>query len=157
MKLLDELARHLANSEDQDTRQGQLFLSRAVARARQFVAVHFSESIVPDDVVGHVHMSRSHFYRRFKAETGMTLAAYITRTRLTKAEMLLANPHLHITEIALQAGFMSISRFNDLFKKQFGMSPTDYRKVCVEKFRQQPLLSPVVSESESVIGIQRPA
>jgi AraC-like DNA-binding protein len=78
-------------------------------------------------VAKHVNVSRFHFCKWFKKATGMTLTEYVIRVRLEKAKTLLADPTVRISEVVFAAGFGSIPRFNSVFKRRVGMSPTEYR------------------------------
>lgn len=64
----------------------------------------------------------------FQKTFGTTLVSYLTQHRLSHAQRLLTTSEDAITDIALQSGFQSISRFNDVFNQSFTCSPRDYRK-----------------------------
>jgi len=66
----------------------------------------------------------------FKKHTGQTVKEYINGMRLNHAEELLKNTILCVTEIAAKSGFNNVTYFNRSFKRQFGVSPTEYRKQC---------------------------
>ncbi len=70
-----------------------------------------------------------HFHRIFKAIIGETLYEYITRKRIERAALdLEKKSEINITEIALQYGFGSNSSFTKMFKKFYGISPSEFRK-----------------------------
>jgi AraC family L-rhamnose operon transcriptional activator RhaR/AraC family L-rhamnose operon regulatory protein RhaS len=73
------------------------------------------------------HMGRSQFHAVFKAETGMTLAAYVNHLRITTAEQLLRDSELTITEIACRCGFTNVSYFYRVFTARHGMPPRAFR------------------------------
>ncbi|MCI9607143.1 MAG: helix-turn-helix domain-containing protein [Muribaculaceae bacterium] len=76
-----------------------------------------------------VGVSRSLFFNKFKSLTGMTPNAFILNYRLKHAATLLtAQPHLSIAEIADRSGFATAIYFSRCFRKQFGVSPANYRK-----------------------------
>jgi len=64
----------------------------------------------------------------FQKSFGTTLLNYVTQHRVSHAQRLLTTTDLIITEIALQSGFQSISRFNEAFSRMCGCSPREYRK-----------------------------
>lgn len=73
-------------------------------------------------------ISKSLFYNKFKALTGMTPSAFILNYRLKHAAALLtAQPHLSVAEVADQTGFTTTVYFSRCFKKQFGVPPQKYR------------------------------
>lgn len=73
-------------------------------------------------------VSTYYFCRLFKRATQMTPMAFITLCRLQMSKQwLLDNKDMTIKEIALKAGYPSISYFNKRFLEQEGMTPTEYR------------------------------
>lgn len=66
--------------------------------------------------------------RGFREVFGSTVLGYVQSLRLEQAQQLLIGTHLTIAEIAYQVGYESTSHFGYLFKRQFGMTPRDYRK-----------------------------
>jgi AraC-like DNA-binding protein len=56
------------------------------------------------------------------------LISYVTQHRISHAQRLLATTAQTVTEIAFESGFLSISRFNDAFRRACGCSPREYRK-----------------------------
>lgn len=74
------------------------------------------------------NMSLATFKRRFKLVFGESPAQYLIKTRLEKAQGLLhTEENLRIADIAYDCGFDTVTHFNKLFKKQFGLSPTEYK------------------------------
>jgi AraC family transcriptional regulator len=71
-----------------------------------------------------------HLHRLFKAITNETLNSYITRKRIEKtASLLIHRKETTVTEISMQHGFNSNSSFTRTFKKHYGVSPTEFRKL----------------------------
>lgn len=73
-------------------------------------------------------MSRTNFYRKVKAVTGLSPIDLIKNIRLEVAAKLLKESNLNISEIAQQVGFSSRSYFARSFKSVYGMSPTEYQE-----------------------------
>ena len=72
-------------------------------------------------------MSKDHYIRVFKRETGETPNVYITKRRLERAELALVTSDFSIKDIAESLGFTDCSYFNRLFKQHEGVSPQQYR------------------------------
>ena len=72
-----------------------------------------------------MNMSRSSFYRKIKAITGLTPVDYLKNFRLDYSARLLADG-MRVTEVAIQSGFTSSSYFAKCFKAKFGMIPKEY-------------------------------
>ncbi len=80
-----------------------------------------------------VGVSRSLFFNKFKTLTGMTPNAFILNYRLKHAAALLtAQPHLSVADVADRSGFTTAIYFSRCFRKQFGVSPVNYRKGTAE-------------------------
>ena len=72
--------------------------------------------------------SDRHIRRAFTAEYKLAPVQYLQTCRLLLAKNLLTDTQLTVTELAMAAGFESLRRFNELFKKQYGLAPTDLRR-----------------------------
>ncbi|PKQ45389.1 substrate-binding domain-containing protein [Confluentibacter flavum] len=75
-----------------------------------------------------VGISRVHLYRKIKKLTGMSVSELIVALKLKNSINLLRNSNKSISEIAYDVGFSSPSYYTKCFKRQFKLSPTDYRK-----------------------------
>ena len=76
-----------------------------------------------------------HFHRIFKLIVGETLQNYIFRKRIEKSAFYLSlRKNLSVKDIYLNLGFSSHSDFNKVFKKYYGKSPSEFRKLSPEKF-----------------------
>lgn len=66
--------------------------------------------------------------RRFRQATGYSPLSFLKQVRLNQARDLLKNSDLGIAEIALQTGYPDSDYFSRLFKRQYQLSPTDFRR-----------------------------
>lgn len=98
-----------------------------ILRARQYIREHSSQALTLDEVANYCYLSKSHFCKIFKTETGMTFKAYLNQQRIESAKNLLKTSSLKNYEIAEIIGFDDPSYFHELFKKSVGMTPTEYR------------------------------
>lgn len=80
------------------------------------------------EIADHIGLSVTHFSRIFKTETGETVGDYITTYRMQKACQLLKETNQKIYEISEATGYSSPQYFSQVFVKQFGLKPLDYRK-----------------------------
>lgn len=72
-------------------------------------------------------LSPYHFLRLFQELTGLTPHQFVLRTRLRAAAARLIVDGIPVLHIALESGFGDVSNFNHAFRKEFGMSPREYR------------------------------
>ena len=104
---------------------------KLMAEACLYISENCSRPLSLNDVAAHVGVSRSHFAHLFKNYTSATFIEFLTIERIKLSETFFMNPQLHITDIAFESGFSSISSFNRAFKKIKGCSPTDFRSTMI--------------------------
>lgn len=75
-----------------------------------------------------LHISRTKFYYKVKGLTGENPSVFFKRYKLNRAAQLLLERKYNISEIADMTGFSTLSHFSTSFKKQFGVSPSEYVK-----------------------------
>lgn len=74
-----------------------------------------------------MRMSRTKFYYKVKGLTGQTPAVFFRTYKLNRATELIAERRYTLSEIADRTGFSTLSHFSRSFKKQFGVTPSDYQ------------------------------
>lgn len=81
-----------------------------------------------------VGLSRVQLHRKVKSLTGISTGEFIRNIRLQQAEKLLLEKKMNISQVAYALGFTNQTHFTTLFKKMYGLSPTDYiqRHSCKE-------------------------
>jgi AraC family transcriptional regulator len=72
-------------------------------------------------------LSQYRFAHNFKSATGVPPYQYVLRTRLDRAKQMLRQTNLSVLDIAYAVGCQSISRFNSLFRRELGTTPSNYR------------------------------
>ena len=92
-----------------------------------------SEAVTLDDVAAAVNASPFNFSRIFQQQTGMPIHRYLTVLRLRAALELIADPHADLTGVALDLGFSSHSHFTDVFRREFGETPSAVRQKQTNK------------------------
>lgn len=94
----------------------------------QDIEEHYQKPVTIEQLAGRARLSRFHFSRLFKELTGRTVTQYINGIRLNRAEYLLCNTDLTISEIAYETGFHDIYYFSRKFKQVKKVSPSEARK-----------------------------
>lgn len=104
-------------------------MSEVVDKAKLVIAKRFSEKLLLDELSKEIGMSKFHFHRIFKKESGVTLNEYINTIRLEHTvHMLKMYPHHSITDIAFEVGYSSPAVFSRAFKQKYHTSPSDFKK-----------------------------
>ena len=93
-----------------------------------YISLNLSEDISLYSIAEAVNFSPSYISRKFKEEVGKSLSTYITEQRMILAKSLLEKTGLSIKEISLYIGIPDWNYFTKLFKKAFGITPTEYKK-----------------------------
>lgn len=108
---------HLSNPD-------QVFITSATELVMKHLADadYDRESFAKDMAMG-----ESTLYNKMKATTGQTVIAFINSIRMKEAQrIILSNPNILVSDVAIQVGFNTPKYFSKCFKKQFGVFPKEY-------------------------------
>jgi AraC-like DNA-binding protein len=117
LNLVGYFFRKLAGSSDQTPLQ----------QAVEYFNEHYQETIVMADIAKQLNCSEGHFYRKFKDFTGETPISFLNGIRLKRASFFLLNSWLPVNKVAALCGFNDPYYFSRIFKKEYGVSPVQYR------------------------------
>jgi len=98
-----------------------------VSIVKDFLLRHLDQDLNLGDVAAHVQLSEEYLARLFKQATGQTVFDYLRRARFDQAKTLLSSSDLNVTEISQRTGFGSVAAFSRSFKRELGVSPSEYR------------------------------
>lgn len=96
--------------------------------ALDYINSNYTEDITLSETAVQAELHISQFSKLFKHMCGMSFVTYLNNVRVSKAEEMILNTMVPITDIALECGFNSIRNFNRTFKKLKGTTPSDLRK-----------------------------
>ncbi len=102
---------------------------RRLYRARDFLYSCYAESLTVADAARVAAISPFHFQRMFKSAFGISPMQFVQRRRLEVARQLLSTTEEDVTSICLAVGFESLGSFSSLFKRRFGVSPSQVRRI----------------------------
>lgn len=85
-------------------------------------------------------ISRTHFFRTFKRQTGQSPYSYHLQFTIRRAGEMLRNSSLSVKQVAIALGFRNPYHFSKLFKKKTGMPPRDYREHWRSRAAQRSLI-----------------
>lgn len=94
-----------------------------------FVEEKIFEDINLNEVIDKSYMSKSSFYAIFKEIFDFTIKDYIRKRRLSLSANELIYKKLNVLELAIKYGYNSSEAYSRAFKKMFGKTPTEYRKI----------------------------
>ena len=99
-----------------------------IARALQYISGNLQASLDIDTLASVAGLSRAHFSRRFAAATALPPGEYVQQRRMRHAaRLLIANRRLSIKEIAVLCGVPETNYFSKVFRKTYGVSPSEFR------------------------------
>lgn len=104
-----------------------------VARAREYIRAHLDQPLTIESVARQVYISRTQLAARLRLETRQTFVEYLTQCRMEEAKSLLRDSDWAVCTIAGFVGFKSPTYFQDLFKRQEGMTPGEFRRRALAK------------------------
>ena len=103
-------------------------MSKEIFDCVQFISRHVNEPIQVGDVTEHIGKSRSYLTKKFKKELGFDISSFIMRCKLEESKSLLTFTEKSLSEISSYLCFSSQAYFQNVFKKKYGITPTQYRK-----------------------------
>jgi hemolysin activation/secretion protein/AraC-like DNA-binding protein len=80
------------------------------------------------DLAAQLHCSERHFSRLFREEFGVPLRTRQIELRLQRARQLLADSNAKVINVAYDSGYRHLGLFNAMFKKRFGVTPSEWRQ-----------------------------
>jgi len=145
INLLSLLHNYEANSSNEFALLGQLYLCFSSIydqvnlkeknicesyfdKALNYIYNNFSYDIKISDIAKYVRIDRTYLYKLFMQELNISPQQYLISFRLNTAINLLETTKMNITEISYSCGFKDTPTFYKHFKKQFSITPVQYRK-----------------------------
>ncbi len=95
----------------------------------QYLENNLKEDLTLKMVADHFYFSPSYFSELFKDYSNLTFNKYVSRLRLKKAAELLSRGCFRVYEVAIRVGYNDEKYFHRVFKKEFGVTPDEYRRM----------------------------
>lgn len=99
----------------------------AVSQAVSYILAHYRGPVSLPELLRLTSMSRATFARQFRRHAGKSFSTFLNQVRLQAVCRALRDTTDLVGNIALDHGFNQLSFFNRLFRREFGVSPSDYR------------------------------
>lgn len=103
-----------------------------IRKIKEFILTHCEAVASQEEIAKEFYLTKNYIAETFRRETGITLGDYITKVKLYRALELMADSALKTYEIAELLGY-SDEYFYKLFRRQFGMTPSQYRQKNTRK------------------------
>lgn len=116
-------------AEDPSAEELSTQSNRIVESTRRYIEENYSQKgLTIHEVAKKNHVSPNYLSYLFKKITGHNLWEYVIKLRMEESRHLLQNTDLRRYEIAERVGYESPEHFSKIFKKYFGMSPSEMKK-----------------------------
>ncbi|HYB43377.1 MAG TPA: helix-turn-helix domain-containing protein [Candidatus Methylomirabilis sp.] len=99
----------------------------SIQKAVRLIQLRYWDNLSLSGLARELGMSKYHLSRRFKEVMGVTFRSFLLQTRIERAKVLLGSRQSSITEVAHSVGFGDLPRFDKLFKRYTGLTPSAYR------------------------------
>lgn len=103
---------------------------RSLQRVKEFIDAHLHEEIDLQMLAGVANVSRFHFARLFRRSTGGSAIAYLERVRMARAQELIRQGRLPLSQVAALVGYVDQSYFTRRFRLAVGVTPARYARSC---------------------------
>lgn len=123
--LIPPITVHTRNSTDYRSLSDPI-----VIQAMHYIRHRACHGIKVEQVLDHLEISRSNLEQRFKKEMDRTIHQVIHEEKIARAKNLLEQTDISIQEIADICGYPSVQYFYSVFKKEFEMTPKEFRLNC---------------------------
>ncbi len=111
-----------------------------INEAKKYIADHYNEDLHVTQIAEYLGISRSYLGTVFLKCTNRSINTHINTVRNDKAAYFLATTDASILDIALSVGYNSRQNFTRVFKKHFGISPVQYRKLYGKQVRKHTII-----------------
>ncbi len=101
--------------------------NRWLLRAKDYIDLHYADTLLVEEVARVAHLSSAHFARSFQHAFGETPHVYIMSRRLERAAYLLRHTDYPVARICFEVGLRSVGSFTTAFRNVYGETPTSYR------------------------------
>ncbi|MEN3327872.1 MAG: AraC family transcriptional regulator [Acidobacteriota bacterium] len=135
--LVEQLLVHVLRNYAQPRRSEELELSRAglvdrrIRRSVELMHTQLDQDLTLRALAAASYLSPFHFARLFKKLTGATPHNYLAGIRAARAQLLLAETELSVTQIGARVGYLSASHFTKAFRLATGTTPREFRKALI--------------------------
>lgn len=124
--VLEETEKKLGGKQEKEKDSGKI-PNLFVQKAADYIKLNYSEKISIKEIADQLYLSPNYLSELFKKHTGKTISEYLTDYRLEKACQLLDHAEYRVGDVSGMVGIHHGRYFSNMFKKKYGMTPTEYR------------------------------
>jgi YesN/AraC family two-component response regulator len=98
-------------------------------KVKKYIRDHMVDSFTVPDIAKELNFNPQYLMRAFKNKTGLSIVDYITQARMETGKHILKDTKIPIKDVAFMVGYSDYAYFTRVFKKECGVSPTEYRSL----------------------------
>lgn len=129
LQVLAHLLHHFGKRSEEIQPESNRFSIDRIHEILPWVEEHYGEPISLTDAANQLNISREYFCRLFRQNLGITFQEYLTGIRLNHVYQDLLHTELSVSEVMEMNGFTNQKNFNASFKKLYGRTPSEVRKL----------------------------
>ena len=122
---LEELLPELLKNSVPPDYQG---INKDVKEVMLYIRYHYMHKLTLEEIAASVRLDKSYLCRLFKKETGKSIFQYLNEQRMCRAAEMIEKGNTYVREVAAAVGIDDQFYFTRLFKRQFGVSPSEYKE-----------------------------
>ncbi len=109
-------------------RTNQHLTTNRLAYVIAYIRENLTRALSVEELCDKACLSKSHFFRLFKSELGVSPAQFILTERIRRAKTILSNPAKSITDACYESGFNSLTHFSSAFRSVEHMCPRQFKR-----------------------------
>lgn len=126
-KIMETCANHLYLTQSIKLEEEDL-----AKKIEEYISLHLRENLTVAGICEEFGLGRTKMYQYVGHSFGEGMAREIRRIRMREARRLLDETDIKISEVAARSGYPDYNYFTKIFKKEYGMTPRDYRKAALK-------------------------
>ncbi len=123
-----EMTRQICENAEERLKQASPKVRPEIYRAMAYIQTHLTENIQREQIGKLVNYDSVYFSKRFKTELGMSYTDYLLHVRMLRAQELLSETDIPISDIVAQCGYTDFSYFSGRFRQFCGVTPREWRE-----------------------------
>lgn len=139
-RMLLKEVRYVFGTSSLDGKYSEKEDSSNFSKILHYLNQHYTEQIKLKDISKIHYLNKNYACYLFKRNTGMTYSDYLNKIRMEQAKKLLLSTEYTIFEISEMTGYIDYSYFSKVFKKRYGITPSQYRKNPLETISSEEKL-----------------
>ena len=111
-----------------DIQEQKKTADHTIEHITEYISTHLTDTLSLEEVAAAVYLTPGYLSEYFKSKIGTNFKDYVLRLRMERAKQLLGR-HVNVQEISVRCGYSDVKYFSKVFKKYYGVTPTEFRRI----------------------------